>query len=328
MKKKIAYLAVLSCFTSVFAIAADADKSASPEAVVAKSAKRWSPYEVVQKPAVPAVANKSWVRSPIDAFILAQLEANNLKPSGETDRATFIRRATLDAWGCYRRRRRSRPSSMTSRRRPTKSWSTACSPRIITVSARAVAGSIWPATPTARASRMTRRGPIAGVTAITSSAPSTRTSRTTASSRNSWRATSFTRTARKPRLPPATWPITRTTPIPATWFNASTRSRPTSPTTLARPSWPRHRLRPLPQSQVRQADAEGLLLAAGFLRQYVFRLAHAAGQGLGEFLGQKIHRAEGEIRCDGQGGPRCPETDPRPVPRCRRQVPEGALPDR
>lgn len=99
MKKKIAYLAVLSCFTSVFAIAADADKSASPEAVVAKSAKRWSPYEVVQKPAVPAVANKGWVRSPIDAFILAQLEANNLKPSADTDRATFIRRATLDAWG-------------------------------------------------------------------------------------------------------------------------------------------------------------------------------------------------------------------------------------
>jgi hypothetical protein len=45
------------------------------------------------------VKNKRWVREPIDAFVLAKLEEKNLKPSPDADRAAFIRRATLDAWG-------------------------------------------------------------------------------------------------------------------------------------------------------------------------------------------------------------------------------------
>src|SRR5205814_2330687 len=36
---------------------------------------------------------------PIDAFVLAQLEAKGLKPSPDADRAAYIRRATLDVWG-------------------------------------------------------------------------------------------------------------------------------------------------------------------------------------------------------------------------------------
>lgn len=95
--KKIAYLAVLSCFTTVLAIAAD-DNKVGIDANKAAPAK-WSPYVAVAAPAVPAVAQKSWVRKPVDAFILAQLEANALKPSPDADRATFIRRATLDTWG-------------------------------------------------------------------------------------------------------------------------------------------------------------------------------------------------------------------------------------
>jgi hypothetical protein len=51
------------------------------------------------KPALPAVKAKAWVRTPIDAFVLAKLEAKGLAPSPDADRATFIRRATLDAWG-------------------------------------------------------------------------------------------------------------------------------------------------------------------------------------------------------------------------------------
>jgi hypothetical protein len=42
---------------------------------------------------------KDWARRPLDAFVLAKLEGKGLSPAGETDRATFIRRATLDAWG-------------------------------------------------------------------------------------------------------------------------------------------------------------------------------------------------------------------------------------
>ncbi|KQT38281.1 hypothetical protein ASG24_03365 [Methylophilus sp. Leaf414] len=61
--------------------------------------KRWSPYETAQKPAVPVVSQKAWVRTPIDSFVLAKLESKQLKPAVEVDRVTFIRRATLDAWG-------------------------------------------------------------------------------------------------------------------------------------------------------------------------------------------------------------------------------------
>lgn len=50
-------------------------------------------------PQAPEVRQKAWVRTPIDAFVLSQLEAKGLKPSKDADRATFIRRATLDAWG-------------------------------------------------------------------------------------------------------------------------------------------------------------------------------------------------------------------------------------
>ncbi len=49
--------------------------------------------------AAPAVKNPSWPRDPIDQFILARLEAEGLHPSPEADRATLIRRVSLDLTG-------------------------------------------------------------------------------------------------------------------------------------------------------------------------------------------------------------------------------------
>ncbi len=51
------------------------------------------------KPAVPAVKNESWVKNPIDAFILARLEAKGLAPAPEADRRTLARRAAFDVTG-------------------------------------------------------------------------------------------------------------------------------------------------------------------------------------------------------------------------------------
>jgi hypothetical protein len=51
------------------------------------------------RPAVPKVKDPSWVRTPVDAFILAALEAKGLKPAPEADRRTLIRRVTLDLTG-------------------------------------------------------------------------------------------------------------------------------------------------------------------------------------------------------------------------------------
>jgi len=70
------------------------------EAIAPKTAKSklWS-YQPVKAPAQPTVNNKTWVRTPIDSFVLAPLEAKGLSPSPDADRAAFVRRATLDAWG-------------------------------------------------------------------------------------------------------------------------------------------------------------------------------------------------------------------------------------
>lgn len=56
----------------------------------------WQPLQGV---AVPAVKNKSWVRSPIDNFILAKLEEKHLKPAPYADRRTLLRRLTFDLIG-------------------------------------------------------------------------------------------------------------------------------------------------------------------------------------------------------------------------------------
>jgi len=56
-------------------------------------------YQPLQTPATPASKRADWVRTPIDAFILAKLEQAGLAPSPDADRAAFIRRATLDVWG-------------------------------------------------------------------------------------------------------------------------------------------------------------------------------------------------------------------------------------
>ncbi|MEX2176137.1 MAG: DUF1553 domain-containing protein [Pirellulaceae bacterium] len=58
----------------------------------------WS-FVASQRPELPAVKNAAWVRNPIDAFVLAKLEAQNLSPAPEADRRTLARRLSLDLTG-------------------------------------------------------------------------------------------------------------------------------------------------------------------------------------------------------------------------------------
>jgi len=58
----------------------------------------WS-YQPVTKPDQPYVHNKDWVSTPIDAFILQELEEKEIAPSPLADRATLIRRLSLDVLG-------------------------------------------------------------------------------------------------------------------------------------------------------------------------------------------------------------------------------------
>ncbi len=64
----------------------------------AKWETHWS-YTPPQRPELPAVKLKTWPRNPIDHFILARLEQENLKPSPEAGRATLLRRLSLDLTG-------------------------------------------------------------------------------------------------------------------------------------------------------------------------------------------------------------------------------------
>ena len=61
-------------------------------------AKHWS-YVNPVRPNLPALADRSWSRNPIDDFILARLMKEGLKPSPEADRAALIRRVSLDLTG-------------------------------------------------------------------------------------------------------------------------------------------------------------------------------------------------------------------------------------
>ncbi len=51
------------------------------------------------RPAPPKVKNQNWPRTPIDAFVLARLEKEKLKPSPEPDKTTLLRRLALDLVG-------------------------------------------------------------------------------------------------------------------------------------------------------------------------------------------------------------------------------------
>ena len=68
------------------------------EVAAVAASKHWS-FQPIKRPAVPAVKDKAWVRNPIDAFILARLEKEGVAPSPEADRATLIRRLSLDLLG-------------------------------------------------------------------------------------------------------------------------------------------------------------------------------------------------------------------------------------
>ncbi len=52
-----------------------------------------------ERPVLPPVSDPEWVRNPIDHFVLSRLDAEGLGPAAEADRATLLRRVTLDLTG-------------------------------------------------------------------------------------------------------------------------------------------------------------------------------------------------------------------------------------
>src|SRR5690606_9311527 len=58
----------------------------------------WS-FRPLREVTLPAVRDETWVRSPIDRFILSRLESSNLSFAPPADKSILIRRATLDLTG-------------------------------------------------------------------------------------------------------------------------------------------------------------------------------------------------------------------------------------
>jgi cytochrome c553 len=60
--------------------------------------KHWA-FQPVKRPEPPAVLVTDWVRTPIDRFILARIEAAGLSPAASASREALIRRVTFDLTG-------------------------------------------------------------------------------------------------------------------------------------------------------------------------------------------------------------------------------------
>jgi hypothetical protein len=97
-----AFLAAVTFFAGAGVVC-----SAEPPAIAAAAkpvrdmevARRFWSFQPVQAPLVPAVTHRSWARTPIDHFILAKLERDNIEPNPDADRRTLLRRATFDLTG-------------------------------------------------------------------------------------------------------------------------------------------------------------------------------------------------------------------------------------
>jgi hypothetical protein len=96
MKRVVACLAV-----AMMLIAADEIPTAPLGTYKPMERRHWA-FQARKDPAPPAftvAADKAWVKTPLDAFVLDRLKKAGLRPAPAADRATLIRRATFDMHG-------------------------------------------------------------------------------------------------------------------------------------------------------------------------------------------------------------------------------------
>ncbi|HXG62989.1 MAG TPA: PSD1 and planctomycete cytochrome C domain-containing protein [Planctomycetota bacterium] len=80
-------------------LAAGAPYARSPLKVPEAPAERHWAFRPPARPEPPEVRDASWVRTPVDRFILAALESRGWTPSAPADRRRLIRRVFFDLWG-------------------------------------------------------------------------------------------------------------------------------------------------------------------------------------------------------------------------------------
>ena len=80
-------------------IVAQPEKGRPDPPTPAEARKNFWSVQPVKRPPVPVVADKNWVRNPVDAFILAKLSEKGLKPAPPAEKISLLRRATYDLTG-------------------------------------------------------------------------------------------------------------------------------------------------------------------------------------------------------------------------------------
>jgi cytochrome c553 len=75
------------------------DAGAPWDGAAAKVESTWWSFRPLKRPAPPKTQNASWVRNPIDAFVLAKLEEKRLKPTAEASKLALVRRLYFDLHG-------------------------------------------------------------------------------------------------------------------------------------------------------------------------------------------------------------------------------------
>jgi mono/diheme cytochrome c family protein len=70
-----------------------------PKFFITEEEREFWAFQPITRPAVPAVKNAARVRTPIDAFLLAKLEAQKLSFNPDADKPTLLRRLMLDLTG-------------------------------------------------------------------------------------------------------------------------------------------------------------------------------------------------------------------------------------
>jgi len=98
-KKKLGDRQIADFVTWVNLGAPDPRVAASEAGKPKADAKSHWAFQAVKDQPVPEVKNPAWTKTPIDAYVLARLEAKGIAPAGEADNRTLIRRATYDLTG-------------------------------------------------------------------------------------------------------------------------------------------------------------------------------------------------------------------------------------